>query len=259
MEHSVYIPAERQKKIIEYIEENTSAQIHELSETFHVSEATVRRDLDDLDKQGAIRRTHGGAMKLDRSTSYEHIYSEKITLMGEEKRRIAAKAAGMVHPGDTVIIDSGTTTFFIAQALVNAENLTIITNDLYIANQIPLHPTSTMVVTGGMRRTGRQELVGTATENFIRNTHVDLSFVGVDGIDLTGGLSIANFLEVGAKQMMLKAAERSVIVADHTKLGRMALARLCDLKDIDLLITDSGMDAETQSRMKKLGVEMELV
>lgn len=259
MEHQVYIPAERQKKIIEYIERNTSAQIHELSEAFRVSEATVRRDLDDLDRQGAIRRTHGGAMKLDRSTSYEHIYSEKITLMREEKRRIAARAAGMVHAGDTVIIDSGTTTFFIAQALSALENLTVITNDLSIAYQIPLHPTSTMVVTGGMRRTGYQELVGTVTENFIRNTHVDISFVGVDGIDLTGGVSIANFQEVGAKQMMLKAAERSVIVADRTKFGRVALAWLCDLHDTDLLITDNGLENEMLVRIKKLGVEISLV
>ena len=119
--------------MIEYIEANTSAQIHELAEKFHVSEATVRRDLDDLDRQGALRRTHGGAIKADHSTSFEHMYSEKIALMPEAKQRIAARAAQMVHPGDTVLIDSGTTAFFIAQALSRHEGLTLITNDLYIA------------------------------------------------------------------------------------------------------------------------------
>jgi len=259
MEKNTYIPAERQKKMMEYIEANTSAQIHELAEKFHVSEATVRRDLDDLDQQGALKRTHGGAIKVDRSTSYESMYSEKIGQMLDEKHHIADYAATLVHPGDTVLIDSGTTTFFIAQALAHHENLTIITNDLYIAYQTPLHLSSTLIVTGGVRRTSRQELVGTITENFIRDAHVDIAFIGVDGIDLTGGATNANFSEVGVKRLMLSAAARSVIVADHTKFGRVALARICDLKEASLLITDKGIEPEIMTRMKKLGIQVETV
>ncbi|MBR6185858.1 MAG: DeoR/GlpR transcriptional regulator [Clostridia bacterium] len=259
MEKNTYIPAERQKKMMEYIEANTSAQIHELAERFHVSEATVRRDLDDLDQQGALKRTHGGAIKVDRSTAYESMYSEKIGLMLEEKHRIADRAAQMVQEGNTVLIDSGTTTFFIAQALSNHKNLTIITNDLYIAYQTPIHPSSTLIVTGGTRRQGRQELVGTVTENFIRDTHVDLAFIGVDGIDLTGGATNANFTEVGVKRLMLKAATHSVIAADYSKFGRVALARICDLKEAGLILTDTGTDAEFLSRLKKLGVHVETV
>ena len=259
MERNTYIPAERQKKMMEYIEANTSAQIHELAERFHVSEATVRRDLDELDQQGALRRTHGGAIKVDRSTSYESMYSEKIGQMLDEKHRIADAAANMVHPGDTVMIDSGTTTFFIAQALSHHENLTLITNDLYVAYQTPIHPSSTLIVTGGTRRQGRQELVGTVTENFIRDTHVDIAFVGVDGIDLTGGVTNANFAEVGVKRLMLRSAAHSVIVADHSKFGRVALARICDLRDASMILTDSGLEGEMLTRMKKLNVTMELV
>ncbi len=259
MEKNTYIPAERQKKMMEYIEANTSAQIHELAEKFHVSEATVRRDLDDLDQQGALKRTHGGAIKVDRSTAYESMYSEKIGQMLEEKHRIANSAAQMVHAGDTVLIDSGTTTFFIAQALSHHENLTIITNDLYIAYQTPLHPSSTLIVTGGTRRQGRQELVGTVTENFIRDTHVDIAFIGVDGIDLTGGATNANFAEVGVKRLMLEAAARGVIVADHSKFGRIALARICDIKEASLILTDTGIDGDMLTRLKKLGVQMETV
>ncbi len=259
MEKNTYIPAERQKRIMEYIEANTSAQIHELAEKFHVSEATVRRDLDDLDQQGALHRTHGGAIKVDRSTSYESMYSEKISQMLDEKHRIAEAAALMVHPGDTVMIDSGTTTFFIAQALSHHENITIITNDLYIAYQTPIHPSSTLIVTGGTRRQGRQELVGTVTENFIRDTHVDVAFIGVDGIDLTGGATNANFAEVGVKRLMLRSAANGVIVADHTKFGRVALARICDLKEAGMILTDSGLEGEMITRVKKLNVQMEMV
>lgn len=259
MEKAAYIPAERQKKMIEYIETNTSAQIHELAQHFHVSEATVRRDLDDLDQQGALRRTHGGAIKVDRSTSYEHMYSEKISLMTEEKQRIAEAAARMVHNGDTVMIDSGTTTLFIAQALARHENLTLITNDLCIAYQTQIHPSSTLIVTGGMRRQGRQELVGTVPENFIRDTHVDIAFIGVDGIDLTGGATNANFAEVGVKRLMLKSGMRSVIAADHTKFGRVALARICDLTEADLILTDAGVEDDMLSRLRKLPVEIETI
>ena len=259
MERNTYIPAERQKKMMEYIEANTSAQIHELAVKFHVSEATVRRDLDDLDQQGALRRTHGGAIKVDRSTSYESVYSEKINLMLEEKHRIAEHAAQLVHPGDTVLIDSGTTTFFIAQALAHHENLTIITNDLYIAYQTPIHASSMLIVTGGTRRQGRQELVGSIPESFVRDSHVDVAFIGVDGIDLTGGVTNANFTEVGLKRLMLRSAARSVIVADHTKFGRVALARICDLREVSLLITDRGIENEALTRLKKLGVQVDVV
>ena len=259
MERSIYIPAERQKKMMEYIEAHTSAQIHELAERFHVSEATVRRDLDELDQQGVLRRTHGGAIKMDRSTAYEHMYSEKIGLMTDEKHRIAERAAQMVHPGDTVLVDSGTTTFFIAQALSRHENLTLITNDLYVAYQTPIHPSSTLIVTGGMRRQGRQELVGTMPENFIRDTHVDAAFIGVDGLDVISGATNANFAEVGVKQLMLKAATRSVIVADHSKFGRVALARICDLNEPSLILTDTGIDKELLGRMKKLNISIETV
>ena len=180
-------------------------------------------------------------------------------MMLEEKHRIAEHAAQLVHPGDTVLIDSGTTTFFIAQALAHHENLTIITNDLYIAYQTPIHASSMLIVTGGTRRQGRQELVGSIPESFVRDSHVDVAFIGVDGIDLTGGVTNANFTEVGLKRLMLRSAARSVIVADHTKFGRVALARICDLREVSLLITDRGIENEALTRLKKLGVQVDVV
>ena len=259
IETASYIPAERQKKMMEYIERNTSAQIHELAEAFGVSDATVRRDLDELDGQGALRRTHGGAIKLERSTAYEQVISEKIHVMEDAKKRIAQAAAKLVHPGDTVLLDSGTTTFFIAQELANCENLTLITNDLYIAYQTPMHPSGTMIVTGGMRRAGRQELVGTIPENFIRETHVDISFVGADGIDLTGGITNANFSEVGVKQLMVRAGGKSVVAVDHTKFGRVALAKICSVQDVDLILTDREIDKEMLARLRRMNAAVELV
>ncbi len=256
MQRNTYIPAERQKKMVEYIESNTSAQIHDLSEYFGVSEATVRRDLDDLDRQGAIRRTHGGAIKLDRSTSFEQMYNEKLAFRTEEKRRIADVAARMVHNGDTVFVDSGTTTLQLALALSNKENLTLITNDLHIAYSVPVHPTSSIICTGGVRRQGRQELIGSIAEEFIRNSHVNLAFLGADAVDLNLGVTIANFEEVGVKRMLVRSSLRTVLVADHTKFGSVALVKVCDVADCAAVVTDSGITEDAAQKFHKTRIEL---
>lgn len=258
MERSTYIPAERQKKMMEYIEANTSAQIHELAEKFHVSEATVRRDLDDLDHQGVLRRTHGGAMKVDKSTSYESAYNERMKLMLTEKHRIAERAARMVHPGETVMISAGTTTYFIAQVLSHLDDLTLITNDLYIASQIVLPHTSTLIVTGGTRLSGKQGLTGPVAEHMLWNTHVDIAFVGADGVDPIGAITSVSFDDVSVKRLMLKSAARGVIVADHTKLGRVAMARTCEFNEVSMVLTDQGADPILLEKFKKANIALEL-
>ena len=256
MEQHSYIPAERQKRMIEYIEANTSAQIHELAERFGVSEATVRRDLDEMDHRGRIKRTHGGAMKLDRSTAYESKYSEKMNLMTDAKQRIALRAAALVHNGDTVLLDSGTTTYFIAQQLSALQDLTVITNDLGIALNTQLHPSSTLGVTGGMRRPDYQELVGSQAENFIQETRVNVAFLGADGVDLAFGVTNANFAEIGVKRLMIAAAMRPVLCCDHSKFGRASLARICGLDRLSTLITDDGLDAEYAAKVRRLPQEL---
>ncbi len=245
--------------MIEYIMVNKSAQIHELAARFSVSEATVRRDLDDLDRQGLIKRTHGGAIKLDRSTSFEHVYSEKLNLMPDVKHRLAKRAAAMVQNGDTVLIDAGTTTYYIAQALVKHEELTLITNDLYIAHNVQIHPSSTLIVTGGTRRQGRQELVGSLTENFIRESHVNVAFIGADGIDVEHGVTNANFAEVGIKRLMLAAGMRTVLAVDHSKFGKVALAKVCDMADFTTILTDSGLDDDMLEQIARMPVELVMV
>lgn len=260
LEHvTQYIPAERQKKIVEHVETNTSATIHDLSELFQVSEATIRRDLDDLHKQGALMRTHGGAIRRERSTSYESLYSEKIHFMEAEKKRIAQYAATLVQNNNTILLDSGTTTYYLAQALSQHDNLNIITNDLFIACEVPLQPTSTLIVTGGIRRKGRQELVGTAAENFIRDTHVDTAFVGTDGVTAKGFVTNANFSEIGVKKMMLESSNRKILLADHTKFGNNALARFCYIWDFDMVITDKEIEKEQLDSFKNYKTEFILV
>lgn len=258
MSETGYAPVERQRRMVEYINQNRTVHLQELALEFGVSEATARRDLDELSRQGAIIRTHGGAMRLEKSTAYESLYQERITQQQPEKERIAACAAGMVKNGDTVFIDAGTTTFAIARAIANLDRVTIITNDLFTAAQLQLKPGCTLMVTGGMRRAGFHELVGAVAENFVRFTRADIAFIGVDGIDLMGNVCIANFDELGVKQAMLQTAQRKVIVADHGKVGHAALVRICELKDADALITDDGISTERVKKLRKVAHDIYL-
>lgn len=253
---SISIPAERQKQIVEYIEKYGSGQIKALADYHNVSEATIRRDLDELAASGIIQRTHGGAIVIDRSTSFEHKYSEKMNLMLAEKCSIAKAACELIRDGDTIFLDSGTTTYFIAQNLGPFKDLTVITHDLQIANTAILHSTSTLIVTGGIRREGFSVLVGSVTENFIRDLNVDMVFLGADAIDVENGVYNANFLEVGIKKLLLKIGKSIVLVSDTSKFSRSALAKVCGINSIDILITDKGITDEINEQLRKKGIQI---
>ncbi|MBA1335951.1 MAG: hypothetical protein HPY66_1770 [Firmicutes bacterium] len=253
------IPAERQKQIVEYIEKNGSAQIKALARYQNVSEATIRRDLDDLAASGIIERTHGGAIVIDRSTSFEHKHNEKMKLMLKEKSSIAKAACTLIRDGDTVFLDSGTTTYFIAQNLGNFKNLTVITHDLQIGNTAILHPTSTLIVTGGIRREEFSVLVGSVTESFIKELKVNKVFLGADAIDVENGIFNANFLEVGIKRLLLTIGKHIILVTDTSKFSRSALAKVCDIDSVETIITDNNLSVEIKDKIEKKGVKLILV
>lgn len=250
------IPAGRQKQVLDYINKNGSAQIKELAEVFGVSEATIRRDLDDMDAAGHIQRTHGGALMNQQSTSFERIHSEKMKLMLNQKRRIAKMASGLVEDGDTILLDSGSTSFFVAQNLSDYKNLTVITYDLYIANSVMLHSSSILAVTGGVRRSGYNVLVGSDVEEYIRKTSVNKVFLGADAIDISFGVSNANLMEASIKRLMLEVGKKVILVADHSKLGRTALAKVCDLDQLDTMIIDNDISENMLTELNNVDAEL---
>lgn len=253
------IPAERIRGILEYIELKGSAQVRELAGIQNVSEATIRRDLMELEKSGNIRRTHGGAVMVSRSTSYERIYQEKISLYTEEKKRIGQAACNYVSDGDTLFLDSGTTVYQLARRLSIKKNLTVITYDLTIANTIELHPSSYMIVTGGIRRSSYNVLIGSVTENFIRQIRVDKVFLSADAVDPFFGVSNANFVEAEIKSLIVKAGKEVILLADQSKFGNTALAKVCELTDIQHIITDNGLSQPMANRIAESGVRVETV
>lgn len=247
---NLQIPAQRQQQILGYIKENSGATIKELAIYMDVSEATVRRDLDNLAESGEIERTHGGAVKIQ-DRVLEYTYDMKMEFRREEKIRIAKEAAKMVHPGDKIYLGSGTTVYFLAKEIADIENLTIITSNLYIAQFLPVHPSSSLIVTGGERRYDYNLMAGTLTESFLRDIKVDISILGCDAIDVKFGLSDSNVNEALVKKLASEAARTTIIVTDHSKFGKTALSKVFDLSKVDYIFADKGGEEEIVKEIRK--------
>lgn len=246
---SLDFPAERLNKVVAYLEERGNAKISELAVDLRVSESTVRRDLDILVREGRIQRTHGGAIWIRHQSSYEHVYSEKMLIRMEQKKRIGACCAEMVRDGDTLFLDSGTTTFQIAQSIKKKKNLTVFTYDLAIATIVDFDPSTTVVVTGGVKREDYNVVVGGMTEDFISRIHFETLFLSADAIDAEFGISNTNLPEVSIKSKLCRSAERVVLAADSSKYGKLAMVKVCELADVDCIVTDSDLDPKLYDQM----------
>ena len=245
----------RQQSVLKYINEKEYASIKELAKEIGVSEATIRRDLDEMSQKEVLGRVHGGAIKLT-GTSHEPFQEEKIGHMTEEKKRIAQYASSLVKPGNSVFLDSGTTTLFIAEAIKNINNLTIITDNLDIAYNVQFDSSSTVIFTGGMIRRDYRVVVGQIAEDVISKFRVDISFVGCDAADPDIGLYNVNYLEIGVKKAILNCGRKTVLVADHTKFNNCSLALVAPFDSVDCVICDSGLSQNIVSKIKRNKVEL---
>lgn len=251
------IPAHRQRWILDYIAEHGVIKIKEAKMLCGVSEATLRRDLDELTEMGLVERTHGGAvMRL--GTTFEKKHTDKKALFIEEKKRIATAASEMVHDGDSVFLDSGTTAYYLAECLYDKQNLTIITNNLDIAYSVPFNPSVTLIVTGGVRREGYEVLLGNYTQDFIRSLYVDISFLGGDAVSGKAVFN-SNFMEIGVKQSIIDIGKKKVLLVDHSKFEKKALAKVADITRFDVVITDDKVDTKVVKEIESKNVKVHLV
>jgi DeoR family fructose operon transcriptional repressor len=175
-------------------------------------------------------------------------------LYSEEKRSIGVEAANMVADGETLILDSGSTNYEIACNLTKHKNLTIITYDLFIASNIAFDPSTTVFVTGGMRREGFNVLIGSVAEDFFRQVKVNKAFLGADAVDLAQGVTNATFMEVSIKRLIIAAASEVILVADHSKFGKVSLAKVCSLDKIQKVITDERIDESSLQGLQRMGL-----
>ncbi|MGZ8597734.1 MAG: DeoR/GlpR family DNA-binding transcription regulator [Actinomycetota bacterium] len=249
--------AERLSEILQVLAVDGAADVGALASQLDVSEATVRRDLQLLEEQHMLARTHGGAVASD--VMYELPLRYKSARHQAEKGRIAREAARRVGDGAMVGFTGGTTTTEVARAVSDRRGLTVVTNALNIAGELAIHSDLKLVVTGGTARPESYELVGPVAERALDDMNLDIAIVGVDGIAPAEGLTTHHDVEAHTNRTMLDRARIVVAVADSSKLGLVAFARICPLDAVDELITDDAADASTVAAIREAGVTVTTV
>jgi DeoR family transcriptional regulator, aga operon transcriptional repressor len=243
--------ADRLAVILEELSNGGSVAVADLWPRLGVSAATIRRDLELLEGQRLLNRTHGGAVA--HGLLYELPLRYKTARHQEEKRRIALEAAGRVPDGAAIGLTGGTTTTEVARALVDRQKLTVVTNALNIAGELAVRPNVKLVVTGGLARMESYELVGPLAEQSLAELHLDMAFVGVDGISAEDGLTTHHEVEAHTNRALIERASRVIVVADGSKLGAVAFARICPIGAVDELIT-AGADPDAVAPFREAGL-----
>jgi len=252
-------PEERRREIVVGLQRDGRCLVAELARRLDVSEVTIRQDLDILEKEGVLQRTHGGAI-LSLKIGLERPFQVEETSHKAEKERIAAAAVELISSGDTVILDVGTTVTAAARQLVEQKKKpTVFTNGLNIAAILEVDPEITTVVTGGTIRPKQHSLVNPFAGFILPRIHADIALLGVSGIQAEHGVTNVNAAEAEMKALFVRAARRRVVLADSSKIGKVALAKFADLDEIDLLVTDVGADEEEIAAIREKGLEVELV
>jgi len=249
---------ERRQYIVGLTRKNGRVLVEELSESLGISRITIRKDLDYLQGQGLLMRTHGGALLPGNGALADPSLQEKEGRHSQEKQRIAAAAASLVDEGQCILLDSGTTTTAIARALKRFSHLTIITNAVNIAGELS-GTDFEVLLTGGSLRKNSFSLVGPLAEDMLHEMHADILFLGVDGFDMDVGLTTPNLMESRVNRAMVKASSLVVAVCDSTKFNRRSLSKIADATAIHHVITDSGLPPETAAALRSAGIKLTLV
>jgi len=243
---------ERYQKILALIHQHGKVEVKDISKALQVSEATIRRDLTELEQQQLLKRTHGGAVPYSRTT-HEATYQDREVKNIEIKQAIAAEAVKLINPGEIILLDAGTTNMEIARLLTPEHKVTVVTNAINIAQQIAAIGLPLLIIGGELRPT-TQAMVGMYSEMMLKELTVDKLFLGTNGISLKQGLTTPNVNEAMTKRAMVSQAKQVIVVADHTKLGCDSFSKITDLTSIDCLITDSSASQELCEQISDQGI-----
>jgi DeoR family transcriptional regulator, aga operon transcriptional repressor len=253
----------RWNQLLELLATAGQLQVEEAARELGVSAATIRRDFDELAGQQMLARIRGGAVA--QGVTYDLPLRYKSERHPSEKQRIAAVAAGLVQPGQIVGLNGGTTTTEVARALATradlnglsgSPGLTVVTNALNIATELAVRQHIKIVVTGGVARPQSYELTGPLATGVLERVSIDLAMLGVDGIDPVAGAMALHEGEASINQLMARQASRVVVVADSSKVGRRAFARICAAADVDVLVTDTGLSDAARASFSDVGVQV---
>lgn len=250
---------ERLEKIEDYVNTNRYASMHDLTERFSISRATIRRDLEALEKKGRIILTRGGASSVNKGTSYELPYFEKRGANHDEKVRIARAACRRIQPGETVMIDSGTTSFEMAEFMGEQRDVYVATNDLMTAVALTKHPGLSLIFIGGSIRKNFYTADGYYAAANVRNFYFDRSFLCVDAITIGRGCMITNSDEVEVKRSIIECSKEVTVVCDHSKFEATSFISICSLEQIHSIITGRELDKKIYESFLEKGKNIELV
>jgi DeoR/GlpR family transcriptional regulator of sugar metabolism len=247
---------ERRRAVLDIVNREGRITISDLTSRFGVSAVTARADLDFLTEHERVVRSHGGAVRCG-ETAIDAPLDVKCSLHHDEKMRIARAAVGLVRPGQTILLDSGTTTQEVARALnQSGMNVTVVTHALNIAMELSQSPHITLIMVGGLLRRISQSFVGPQAQSTLARLHVHHFFLAVDGLDFEAGLCTPDVLEAELDATMIRIAKETTVVADSSKIGRPSLSVIAPLSSIHRIITDRAILAEHRSALEAKGLDV---
>jgi DeoR/GlpR family transcriptional regulator of sugar metabolism len=250
---SALLPEARRRRILEWLQEEGNARVRDLSEAFDVSEVTIRQDLERLELEGHVTREHGGAylksvMHQVQSLSLHHLVNM------EAKRAIGRRAAALVRDGETIILDSGSTTTEVASNLTERENLTVITNAINIALILGALPAMTVHMPGGQFKAPTLSLTGEKSADYFEGIFAETLFLATAAISFEAGLTFPAIADIHVKRRMIQSASRVNLVADSSKIGRTSFSSLGPIEIVHTLITDAGIRDEDRQAFESAGI-----
>lgn len=252
----------RRDRMLDIIRTREFARVADLSEIFGISEVTVRSDLGHLERRGQVLRVHGGAIPHARPPRLERPFEEQAGASAAEKERIARQAAKLVTTGSIVMIDVGTTAAAVARAIIarpDVSDVVVVTNGLNIALEFePALPRFTVIVTGGTVRPLQHSLVYPLADRVLAEIYADLLFLGCNGVHPEAGVTNVNVPEAEVKARMMRSSQRTIAVADGSKVGERSVARICSIDDLDRLITGESASDEAVRSLEDAGLEVEI-
>ncbi|MCK1983481.1 MULTISPECIES: DeoR/GlpR family DNA-binding transcription regulator [Peribacillus] len=249
--------AQRHQKIVELVNERSSIRVTELSELFSVTEETIRRDLEKLEKETKLKRSHGGAVSLQEDDSEIH-FSERVITNANEKKVIAYEAAKRIVEGDRIILDASTTAWYMSKALPNIP-LTVITNSTKVVMELSKKEKIEVISTGGRLLSTSLSFVGPIAEKSLTMYHVNKTFLSCKGIHLEEGLSDSNEGQALLKKKMIERSDAVILMVDSSKFGIKAFSLIVPTSEVDEVITDREIDEASRKLLEKRNVKVTIV
>ena len=248
---------ERRGKLLEYVNTNSRADIGELALALDTTEATIRRDLAILEKENLVQRVHGGVLRREKPSVWQSTtLQERMAMHTEEKQRIADFVTQMVHDGESLMIDGGSTTIMIAQKLSAKKNLLAVTNAPAIGEMIIGTNDNSVILTGGELMKGTSVTIGSAAEHSLRQYRTDKTIIGVSGILVDTGFFSASPQEAEIKRLMAMNSSETIVAADSSKIDTRAFCFVCDFASVDKVVTDRNISKAALKTMIQRGVEV---